>query len=85
MFEIQTRLKELPDHVATGREFRKQRMAAGLYQSQVAVVMGIKGSVLSDLERGKRKWTEAKRGLAAEALRKLSGQVDAVTPETLKV
>jgi predicted transcriptional regulator len=73
MFEIQMSMKEVPDHVATGGEFRKQRMLAGLYQADVARMMGVQPSVLSALENGKRKWTEQRRVKAMEALQKMVG------------
>ena len=47
-----------PDHERIGEAMRRDREAAGLTLVQIAERMGVSGSYLSDLERGKRAWHE---------------------------
>ena len=72
MLEIKTTLQAVPDHVATGAEFRKRRLALRLKQQDVAKEMGIHPSLLTALEAGKRNWTEARLRVGEAALLRMA-------------
>ena len=46
------------DHVQTGAVIRQARVECGITLKAVADAMGISSPFLSDLERGRRNWTE---------------------------
>lgn len=46
------------DHVATGNDVRGERESRGKSLRLVAREVGISAPYLSDLERGRRNWTE---------------------------
>ena len=47
------------DQASVGTALRRRRQAAGRTLNSTARRMGISGPYLSDLERGRRNWTEA--------------------------
>lgn len=49
---------EVPDHVACGMAARRARVASGLSLREVARRMRLSAPFLSDLERGRRNWSE---------------------------
>ena len=55
-----TRLVRVPDNEATGRLMREARLRAGLTLREMARRMKYSAPYLSDLERGRRGWTEAR-------------------------
>lgn len=57
-FELVTYMVQAVNHVATGTQIREARMARGISLRQMAIRMGISAVFLSDLERGRRNWTE---------------------------
>lgn len=46
------------DAVLIGHKLKKRRQAAGIQQKYVALRMGVSASFLSDLEHGRRYWTQ---------------------------
>lgn len=68
-------LKTVPsrtvDHAATGANNRKRRLKANLSLREVAQELGISAPYLSDLERGRRNWTEHFDDHYAAALNRL--------------
>ena len=46
------------DHAATGTAFRAKRMASNLTLRALAREMDVSASYVSDLERGKRPWSD---------------------------
>lgn len=48
------------DHVATGASARRGRLKAGISLREVAGKMGFSAPFISDLEHGRRCWTEDK-------------------------
>lgn len=57
------------DHAATGARLRKRREKAKLSLREVARRMSLSAPYLSDLELGRRAWTEAKAKAFCRALR----------------
>ncbi len=55
-----TRLERVVDHEATGKLMRKFRIEKGESLRSVAKRMGVSAPFLSDLELGRRHWTEEK-------------------------
>lgn len=55
-----------PPHLATGRQLRELRVAAGLLQSDVAKVLGISDPGVSALETGNRRLTATKADRLAQ-------------------
>lgn len=51
---------KVTDYVALGAKLKKKRENANLTLREVAELMGISISYLSDLEHGRKKWTIAK-------------------------
>ena len=58
-----------PDHRSLGAALRRMREAAGFSLSEVARKMQISVPYLSDLELGKRNWTEEKRDAFLKAIK----------------
>lgn len=65
------------DHEATGAEWRGVREGAGVSLRSLARTMGVSAAYLSDLERGRRNWTEEVESRYAGALR-VERQVEGV-------
>lgn len=61
---------QLIDHVETGAQVRAERERQGLKLQPVADEMGITVQFLSDLERGRRNWTEELLEKAEAAIKK---------------
>lgn len=59
----------LPDHRPLGAELRRRREAAGFSLREVARRMEVSAPFLSDLEHGKRNWTERTRDAFLEAIK----------------
>lgn len=57
---LKTKLISSIDHVRTGESMRKARIASGLSLREVARRMGFSAPFVSDLEKGRRCWTEEK-------------------------
>ncbi len=55
---IVTKLMHVPDNAATGQLARDARTAAGLSLREVARRMRLSAMFISDLERGRRCWTD---------------------------
>jgi predicted transcriptional regulator len=47
-------------HIETGKKMRQLRTDADISLREVARRLGISGAYLSDMEQGKRNWTNAK-------------------------
>lgn len=60
------------DHRAIGNLLRKEREAIKISSRQLADAMEIGYAFLSDLERGRRNWTEEKITRFREALKKIT-------------
>jgi transcriptional regulator with XRE-family HTH domain len=46
------------DHVATGKQFRKERERRALRMKEIAILMGKSQQYISDLEYGRTNWRE---------------------------
>lgn len=53
-----TKKETVIDHVATGAAMRKRRKALSISSKHVADKLGFHKSYLSDLEAGRRNWSE---------------------------
>lgn len=62
------------DHCATGAMVRHQRKARSISGKRVADIMGIPRSLLSDLEAGRRNWTQDRLDSYAAAIRRLTSR-----------
>lgn len=60
MKHIITRKVEVTDEIATGAKMRELRLQTGVSLRQVARHMDLSAPYLSDLERGRRAWTESR-------------------------
>jgi transcriptional regulator with XRE-family HTH domain len=60
------------DDVATGNKMRALRVAARLSLQSVGDMVGCSKGFLSDLELGRRTWTEARAQSITDAIAKLS-------------
>lgn len=67
-----TRPVETIDDAATGQKLRMMREAAKLTLREVANEVGISQSYLSDLEVGRRNWSEARAAEVAAAITALA-------------
>ena len=57
---IITKQVEAIDHAATGAACRKWRVSLGPTASAVAMKIGVSASIISDLELGRKNWSEPK-------------------------
>ena len=57
------------DHEATGADWRRHREQAGVSLRDLAQTMGVSAPYLSDLERGRRNWSDEIENKVASALR----------------
>jgi transcriptional regulator with XRE-family HTH domain len=69
-----TRLKCEIDDVKAGRKVRHHRLASEISVKKLAYKMGISTSFLSDLELGKRGWTDKRFREAHNAISKLANK-----------
>lgn len=60
----------LPDHRPLGAELRRRREAVGMSLREVARQMEISAPYLSDMENGRRYWTETTRDNFLKAIKK---------------
>ncbi len=60
----------MPDYRELGANLRTLREKAGLSLRKVADRLGVSVPYLSDLERGRRNWTEERRDAFLKALKK---------------
>ena len=60
----------MPDYRELGAKLRTLREKAGLSLRKVADRLGVSVPYLSDLERGRRNWTEERRDAFLKALKK---------------
>jgi transcriptional regulator with XRE-family HTH domain len=60
------------DHRKAGLSVRKRRVSLGISVLDLADALGLKKSYMSDLERGRRNWTDKRFKEAHRAIHKLS-------------
>lgn len=65
----ETKMVTQVDHEGTGAEWRLHREVAGVSLRELARTMGVSAPYLSDLERGRRNWTEELEDRYVKALR----------------
>jgi transcriptional regulator with XRE-family HTH domain len=70
--KLATTKKVIIDNLETGRRVRKERNSKGTSLRKLANLMGIQPAFLSDLELGRRNWTQDRFDLA---MRILNGDV----------
>lgn len=68
--ELVTHLVRVPDNIATGQLARQARYYAGLTLREVARRLKLSAPFVSDLELGRRKWSEKRIRQFANALKK---------------
>lgn len=66
---LPTKLVEVIDDEATGQMLRAERVAAGFSLRSIARALHFSAPYVSDLELGRRGWTEEKAAAYREALR----------------
>lgn len=64
----------IPNHKAIGRGIRKERERLKISQAKLAKKVDISGAYLSELERGKRNWTEKLFNTVKRAMEQLNGE-----------
>ena len=72
--EAPQRLNYEIDHTKAGRKIRKHRKARNVQLNDLATELGITDGYLSDLERGKRNWTQKRFSEAHRAISKLANK-----------
>jgi predicted transcriptional regulator len=64
----------IPDHKAIGKNVRKERERRKISQAKLAKKVDISGAYLSELERGRRNWTEELFNAVKKAMEQMNGE-----------
>lgn len=72
--KFKTQLVRQVDHSATGAALRDRRIYKRLSLRSLATELGISAAYLSDLELGRRNWTEERFAEAVSAIEQLAAK-----------
>lgn len=75
--KIPTTIKVVIDNLKAGEEIRREREVANISLRTLAKRMGFSAAYLSDMERGRRNWSNARFEKAANLIEKLSKKATA--------